>query len=76
MTQYRGYYIDHVIFNSKADIDEFIKKETLAKYKKYCEMFAKNPSMELSALMTDVIKVLREQGVSYAEIEQIELANL
>lgn len=29
MKQYKGYYIDHVIFNSTAEIDAFIKKQAV-----------------------------------------------
>lgn len=74
MTKYRGYYIDKVVFNSKKDIDEFIKNETIKKYQEYCRMFEKEPSMELMHhfLHPYMKKLHNECGLSYEEIEILE----
>lgn len=74
MKQYRGYYIDHVIFNSKQEIDEFIKEQAIEHHKNLSEMFAKKPSIELAAWISDSEKRLHDVfGLEYDEIEQIEI---
>lgn len=73
MKKYKGYYIDGVIFNSEREIDAFIKKQAIENYKMLCAMFADKPSMELNAMMCDKAKFLRECGLSYDEIEEIEI---
>lgn len=42
MKQYRGYYIDGATFNSKAEIDDFIKRSKLRKYRITQELFDEN----------------------------------
>lgn len=72
--KYRGYYIDHIVFNSKEDIDSFIKKQAIDHYKMLCAMFANKPSMELSFMMSDRARELHDiHGMSYEEIETLEL---
>ena len=75
MTQYKGYYIDHIIFNSKADIDNFRKEQAINRYKMMCEMFARQDAgMELSILMSEQADLLHNQfGMDYNEIEAIEI---
>jgi len=84
MTKYRGYYIDHVVFNSKKDIDEHVKNELIAGIKKYIKlMFAPSSSrysdaeiMKLSSWISDKEKVLHDEfGMSYDEIENLEYAD-
>ena len=38
MTQYKGYYIDHVIFNTKKEIDEKIKSDGIKAMQKFVRM--------------------------------------
>jgi hypothetical protein len=75
MTQYKGYYIDHIIFNSKADIDNFRKEQAINRYKMMCEMFARQDAgMELSILMSEQADRLHNEfGMDYNEIENIEI---
>ena len=75
MTQYKGYYIDHIIFNSKADIDNFRKEQAINRYKMMCQMFARQDAgMELSILMSEQADLLHNQfGMDYNEIENIEI---
>lgn len=74
MKNYRGYYIDGVTFNSKSDIDTFIKEQAIEKYKWLCTKFNNDPSMELNVIMCDRADFLHNQcGMSYAEIEEIEI---
>lgn len=75
MTQYKGYYIDHIYFNSKADIDNFIKEQAIDRYKMMCRMFARQDAgMELSIMMSEQADKLHNQfGMDYNEIERIEI---
>ena len=75
MTQYKGYYIDHIIFNSKADIDNHIKEQAIDRYKMMCRMFAREDAgMELSIMMSEQADRLHNQfGMDYNEIEAIEI---
>lgn len=75
MRQYKGYYIDGVVFNSKQGIDEFIKRELVERYQQYSRMFWKNSTMELSSMMSDLADVLVKQyGMTWEEIEELEAA--
>lgn len=75
MTQYKGYYIDHIIFNSKADIDNFRKEQAIDRYKMMCRMFARQDAgMELSILMSEQADRLHNEfGMDYNDIEAIEI---
>lgn len=75
MTKYKGYYIDHIYFNCKADIDAFIKELEIARYKKLAIMFANHPSMEINAAMSDLSLVLVNQyGLTWEQVEALEVA--
>lgn len=74
MKQYKGYYIDKVIFNNEKEIDAFIKKQTIEKYQTLCKMFAKDACMELIGMMQPYEDRLRNEfGLSYDEIEALEI---
>lgn len=74
MTKYKGYYIDHVIFHSKAEIDNFIKNQAIDRYKMMCRMFANDGGMELSIIMSDHADYMHNVcGMDYNEIEAIEI---
>ena len=74
MKQYKGYYIDKVIFHNEKEIDHFIKSETIKKYQQLCKMFADDACMELINMMIPFSDRLhREFGLSYDEIEQLEI---
>ena len=40
MTQYKGYYIDHIYFRSKAEIDAHIKQKAVEEYQRRIRYFA------------------------------------
>lgn len=73
MKQYKGYYIDKVTFNNEKEIDEFIKEQTILKYKMLCKMFAEDSCMELIVMMTPYEEKLHNMGLSYEDIEQLEI---
>ena len=73
MVKYKGYYIDKINFYSEREIDEFIKEQTIRKYKKFCKMFENDACMELIEIMTLYQDKLHNLGLSYEEIENIEI---
>lgn len=73
MKQYKGYYIDGVYFNSKADIDEHIKAVTIESYKVACEMFSRHSDMEHSIYAAEIADRLHALGLTWDEIEAIEI---
>lgn len=74
MKQYKGYFIDHVIFNNEKEIDAFLKKQTIEKYQTLCKMFGNKACMELIEIMTPYEERLHNEfGLSYEEIEQLEI---
>lgn len=75
MKKYKGYYIDHVYFNSESDIDAFIKKQAIERYKTLAVMFSNKPSMELTSMMCDLAdRLVKVFGLTYTEIEELEIA--
>lgn len=74
MKQYKGYYIDKVIFNNKKEIDDFIKDQTIKEYKQLCKRFENDACMELIDIMASYQdKLHNDFGLSYEEIENIEI---
>ena len=75
MTKYKGYYIDHVVFNSKDEIDAFVKAQAVEGYKAAYKRFTAKPNMETSAYCSKLADRLHKVfGLSYAEIEEIEIS--
>lgn len=74
MRQYKGYYIDKVIFHNENEIDAFIKNKAIEKYQMLCKMFANKADNALAAIMVEHEDRLHDIfGLSYEEIEQIEI---
>jgi hypothetical protein len=73
MKKYKGYYIDHVYFNSEAEIDEFIKNGMIERFKAACQCFATFADMEHSILCDEYAEQLHKMGLDWAEIEAIEI---
>lgn len=75
MTQYKGYYIDHIYFNSKDEIDAYIKQKAVDEYQRRIRYFADNSTMESFIFCTEQADLLHNNfGFSYEEIEAIEIA--
>lgn len=73
--KYRGYYVDGVIFNSKADIDRFVKEEAIRAYKRSVELFVEKPTFEHSLYSDEKAEYLHtEFGMDWDEIEEIEIS--
>ena len=74
MRQYKGYYIDKVIFNNEDEIDEFIKSEAIRAYKKSVELFVNHSTIENSIYCDDKAEVLVNQfGFTWEQIEELEI---
>lgn len=74
MRQYKGYYIDKVIFNNEKEIDEFIRNQAIEKYKQSVRWFCERPSMQFSIYSGECAERLVEQfGFTWEEIEEMEI---
>lgn len=77
MKQYKGYFIDNVTFNNKADIDTFVERQAVDAYKKAVEMFANHSDMEHSIYADEKAEYLvKEFGYTWEQIEAIEIETL
>ena len=75
MTQYKGYYIDHIYFNSKDEIDSYIKQKAVEEYQRRIRYFADRSTMEACIFCSEQADLLHNNfGFSYDEIEAIEIA--
>lgn len=74
MTKHRGYYIDHIYFNSKEEIDNFIKKQAIDRFIQLHQHFVKHPTMEMSIACSEQAERLHDQfGFEWDEIEELEI---
>ena len=78
MKKYRGYYIDHFYFHNEAEIDEFVKKQAIERYRTLCRIFSRRTSpealMAISVVMGKHADLLHKvHGLSHEEIENIEI---
>lgn len=74
MIKYRGYYIDKVVFNSKAEIDKFVEEQAVERFKNLAQYFAKRPTMKASRLCILQMNILHDDfGYSWERIEQLEI---
>lgn len=74
MKKYKGYYIDHITFNSEAEIDAFLKEQAIKGYKQAVWFFCKESTMEASIYATEKAEYLHKQfGMSWSELEAIEI---
>ena len=77
MTAYKGYYIDHVHFNTKEEIDNFIKNMAIEAYKSTHRRFMKS-DINMWAVYMDYLRKEADRlhtvyGIGYDEIEQLEI---
>ena len=75
MTQYKGYYIDHIYFNSESEIAAHIKPKAVDEYQRRIRYFADHSTIEASIFCSEPADLLHNNfGFSYDEIEAIEIA--
>lgn len=71
--RYRGYYIDGVIFNSKADIDKFIEQKAVESFVTACEIFNRLVTAEASIICHQRAEnLVKNFGYTWDAIEAIE----
>lgn len=74
MKQYKGYYIDKVIFNNTEEIDNFLKEQALNAYKLACEMFVAHSTMENSSYCDEKAqRLVSEFGYTWEQVEELEI---
>lgn len=74
MKNYKGYYIDKIIFNSEAEIDKFLEKQAVAKFMQFNKYFAEHVSMEAAQVCEEQAQILHSKfGYSWERIEQLEI---
>ena len=74
MKNYKGYYIDKIIFNSEAEIDKFLEDQAVLKFKQLNKYFAEYASMEAAQVCEEQAQILHNKfGYSWARIEQLEI---
>lgn len=74
MKNYKGYYIDGVIYKSEAEIDKFLETQAVEAYKTACWYFNKEMSMEASMYADEKAEILVNKfGYTWEQVEEIEL---
>ena len=74
MKQYKGYYIDNVIFNSTEDVDNFLKQQAVENFKKLNKFFAERVDFGICQMCNEQAERLhRDFGFTWDEIEQMEI---
>ena len=74
MKQYKGYYIDKVIFNNEKEIEAFLEKQAIEAYKTACKIFASHSTMENSIYCDEKAQILVNNfGYTWEQIEQLEI---
>lgn len=73
MVKYRGYYIDHVIFDSKKEIDDFLEKKAVWSYKNSLSLFLLHPDFEHARYSDEKARELIDHhGYSWEQIDKLE----
>lgn len=72
MKNYKGYYIDDVIFHNEKEIDESIKRQAVDAYKNSVKIFIYRQDLEASLLCDEKAENLSKLGFSWEEIESLE----
>ena len=74
MKQYKGYYIDGIIFNNEIEIDDFIKAKAVERFITLNKIFSKHLTVEASIACQQQAEQLHNVfGFSWEEIEAFEI---
>lgn len=74
MKQYKGYYIDKVIFNNEKEVDAFLEKQAIDAYKTACELFSIHSTIENSLFCNEKAEYLVNNfGYTWEQIEELEI---
>ena len=73
MRKYKGYYIDGAIFNSKEEIDSFLKKQAVDNFKLLTSLFAEMPNVA-NAIAADETSqhLINKYGFTWEQVEELE----
>lgn len=75
--QYKGCYIDGVIFTSKQNVDNFLKEQTISAYVNAVKMFADDHTMASSMHCDETAERLVDMyGFTWEQVEQLEIETL
>ena len=75
MKAYKGYYIDGVVFNSKQDIDNFLKEWAIKDYKMAVEMFVNCANLANSLWASEKAeRLVKYHGFTWEQVEDIEIS--
>ena len=75
MKQYKGYYIDNVIFSSEREIDIFLEKREVQSYKDACELFAHQPTIPMATYCDEIaVRLVEQFGYTWEQVEELEAA--
>ena len=77
MKNYKGYYIDKVIFNNEKEIDDFMKDNAINAYRQAVELFAIHSTMENSIYCDERADILVNKfGFTWEDVEALEIKTL
>lgn len=75
MTQYRGLYIDGIIFTCKQDIDKSLRETAVYRYRMAAERFAERPTLEFAEYVDQLAEdLVNNHGLDWDEVDEIEAA--
>ena len=71
--EYRGVEIDGSILKSEKDVDEFLERLTVDRLKVATEIFAYNPTMDMSIYIDELSeKLVNKFGYTWEKIDELE----
>lgn len=77
MRNYKGYYIDKVIFNNEAEIDAFLEKQAVDAYKMAVTLFVECSNIGNSITCDEKAeRLVREFGYTWEQVEEIEIETM
>lgn len=73
MKQYKGYYIDKVIFHNEKEIDDFLRQQAIDAFRMAWELFMELRTVENSIYCDEKAQRLVNQfGFTWEQIEELE----
>jgi len=77
MRQYKGYYIDNVIFNNTNDIEAFLKRQAVDAYKMAVTLFVERSTIENSIYCDEKAeRLVNEFGFTWEQVTALEIETM
>lgn len=74
MKQYKGYYIDNVIFNNESEIDKHIENKAVEAYMIAVKLFMKECNIEYSMYVNEKAEnLVNNFGYTWEQVEELEI---